>query len=353
MGGVETWMMALGPVLNSLGHECELFFFEHGPMEEYLPVDCPAHFGSISDLVELVSARGFDVVHANSTDWKEGVFAVRGAGAKLVVTSHGWVVPLWTGAYCDAFVACSRWLAEGQQDTLDIAAQIVLNGIDTSVFRPPIPQASDGPPIVAWVGRGTAVEQKRLDKFAAIVPALHRAGMRIWMVESYGPEEVDKVLPGTASALVPLVEFWGKVPRENMSQFFQKVAASGGCIVSTSQYEGLPLTLLEAQACGCPAIGPDVQGVNECVDPLSGGVLYPFDIAPADLAHIVLQTLQDKPQWQARSAACVRLVREKFSLERMARDYVEIYKRSPYPPCETGRASRPGFGWHPGIGVVI
>jgi len=134
-----------------------------------------------------------------------------------------------------------------------------------------------------------------------------------------------------------------------MSQYFQKAAAGGGCIVYTSQYEGLPLTLLEAQACGCPAIGPDVQGVNECVDPLSGGVLYPFDIAPADLAHIVLQTLQDKPQWQARSAACVRLVREKFSLERMARDYVEIYKRSPYPPLRNRAGLKARFRlapWH-------
>ena len=351
MGGVETLMITMASILRSRGHECELFFFSHGPMEKYLPAGCVAHFGDLADLLQLVVSRGFDVVHANSTDWHVGISAVRGTGVALVLTSHGRTEPNWTKANCDALASCCAWEADEQQPYTDIEIRKVPNGVDTERFKPggERPRAATSP-IIAWVGRGTDPMQKRLDRFAAIAPALSGAGLRLHLVEPYGPEAVDEVTPGLSESLLPYVEFWGAVPVGEMPDFFRKVAASGGYVVSTSSFEGLPLTLLEAQACGCPVVGPDVRGVNECVTPSRGGVLYPSDLPSGELAELVLGCVRDAEGTRRRGAACALHVREKFSIERMAQDYLRIYEEALLAggrrPAGSGRRLRAlGVGW--------
>jgi hypothetical protein len=206
----------------------------------------------------------------------------------------------------------------------------VLNGIDTEKFKPSgkaLPSSTSSP-IVAWVGRGTDMVHKRIDKFAAVAPLLSRAGMRIRIADPYGPEEVEKVVPEAASALRAVAEFWGAVSKEELPAFFQEVADSGGCVLSTSVSEGLPMALLEAQACGCPVIGTDVRGVKEVVVQEYGGVLYPFETAPEELASLLINTLRDAEAMRLRRETCARHAREKFSLERMASDYIRIYQEA-------------------------
>ena len=325
VGGVEAFMVSLAEVVRERGHQCELFFFEHGPMEQRLPADFVAHYGDLAECMKLVRSRGFDIVHANSSDWRLGISAVRSAGARLVITAHGMVVPGWNSTNCDAFVSCSGWQAEEQKAFTDIPIHAVLNGVDTDKFKPAADAPPTSPPIVAWVGRGIDMTHKRIDRLAAIAPALHRAGLRLWLADPYGPEEVEKVAPEAARTLREIAGFWGAVPKEGLPAFFQEVAASGGCVLSTSVREGLPMALVEAQACGCPVIGPDVRGVNECVDPAQGGLLYQSGMEPGQLANLVIDTLRDTQRMRWRRETCARYAREEFSLERMARDYIRIY----------------------------
>ncbi|HKS27227.1 MAG TPA: glycosyltransferase family 4 protein [Pyrinomonadaceae bacterium] len=350
MGGVETWMVSLSRMLRERGHECELFFFNHGPMEENLPEDLTAHFGDLADLMKLVRSKGFDIVHANSTDWHVGLAAVRMLGPKLVLTSHGRNVPTWNPLNADALVSCSRWEAEEQRAETGVEVQTVLNGIDTARFKAAEVTEVKGPPIVAWIGRGINVEQKRIDKLAEVAPLLHAAGMRLYLVEPYGPEEVAKVAPEAVDALQPIADFWGAVPVEKMAELYLEVAASGGCVLSTSSFEGLPLTLLEAQAAGCPAIGPDVRGVNECISPEHGGVLYPFEMKAEEVAALIIETLSDEEGMRRRRAESERFARERFSLERMAGDYLKIYEQALGKPRKSFSTERSLFGVWPRLG---
>ena|GEM_PF-1808334 len=338
IGGVETFMAALAGRLRARGHSCELFFFKRGPMEKFLPTDCPAHFGDITDCLKLVRARGFDLVHANSSDLQFGIEAVRLLGAKLVITAHGMVVPGWDSTNCDALVCCSRWQARDQELVTDLDVRLIMNGIDTDKFKPAddalagdergaaLDATTSAAPIVAWVGRGTDMVHKRIDRLAAIAPTLRAAGLRIWIADPYGPEKVAEVAPEAAEALRPRAEFWGMVDKDDLPDFYRQVAASGGCILSTSVREGFGLVLAEAQACGCPAIGPDVLGVNEVVRPEHGGVLYPSEVEPARLAELVIETLRDTDEMQRRRTAAVAFVRAQFSLDRMAEAYMRVYE---------------------------
>lgn len=333
VGGVETFMVALQRSLHERGIECELFFFERGPMAEHLPANCRAHYGDLADLMKLIEDEGFDLVHANSNDWHLGISAARTTGVCLVVTAHGMLVPGWNSTNCDAIACVSEWLAVAHRALTDLPVHRIYNGIDTQTFAPPADatagdRSTETSPIVAWVGRGIDMTHKRIDKLAAIAPQLVRAGVRLWIADPYGADEVEKVAPEAARTLRPLAEFWGMVPKDRLPNFFHKVAASGGCVLSTSVHEGLGLAWVEAQACGCPAIGADVCGVNEVIDPAHGGVLYPPDLQPEDLVKLVLDTLADKERMQWRRAACSAYIHERFSLTRMADEYVHLYQEA-------------------------
>jgi glycosyltransferase involved in cell wall biosynthesis len=331
LGGVSTFMLALRSALLARGHDCELFFFERGPMERNLPPDARAQFGSLADCLRLVAHRKIDVVHANNVDWSMGVSAVRDAGARLVLTAHkartsAWTYG-WTRANCDALTAVSRGVRDELQPYTDVPIQVVWNGIDTRAFTPSAgPRTS--PPIVAWIGRGTSPE-KALDRFAAIAPALREAGFRLWILDQHGPDRFAQLNPEAATLLRGVTEVWRGLPFSTMPDVYREVAASGGCIVSTSRSEGLSLALLEAQACRCLVIASDVRGNNECVSTEHGGVLFPFDIDPHRLAQIVIERLRDSrvAAWQEQAAA---FVRDRFSVERMAADYLRIYVDAPF-----------------------
>jgi hypothetical protein len=203
----------------------------------------------------------------------------------------------------------------------------VHNGIDLRWFRPDALPATS-PPIVVWIGRG-ASPLKRLDKFAAIAPALREAGFRLWVLDQHGVEKAAEVLPEAVRVLRPLAEVWHGVPLEEMRAVYHNVAASGGCVVSTSSREGFGLAFVEAQACGCVVVGPDVQGVNEAVSRQHGGVLYPFGSPADELASLVIATVKDVEGMRQRQAAAAAYVREHFSLERMAAQYCRLYGAPP------------------------
>ena len=351
IGGVEAFMVALAKTLHAQNHECEFFFFTHGPMEQRLPAGFAAHFGDLTDCLKLVHSSRFDIVHANSSDWRIGITAVRKFAAKLVITAHGMVVPGWNSTNCDAFVCCSRWQADEQRAFTDLPIHQIFNGIDLAEFRPSqaLSVASGQKPIVAWVGRGIDMVHKKIDKLAGIASALTKAGIRIWIADPHGPDEVEKVVPEAAQTLRSAAEFWDVVPREKLSEFFRDVAASGGCVLSTSLREGLPMSLIEAQACGCPVIGTDVIGVNEVVNPARGGVLYPYNTQPEQLAALVVETLGDLEGMQLRRDACARFAHETFSLERMAQDYISVYQEA----LTSGRRSGIGIRTRVALGPLL
>jgi glycosyltransferase involved in cell wall biosynthesis len=331
VGGVSTFMLALQAAHAALGHRCELFFFERGTMAPHLPAGVRTHFGTLADCLRLVAREPFDVVHGNNVDWTTGISAVRGAGATLVLTAHkaresAWTYG-WTSANCDALVAVSTGVSRELQPYTDLPIAVVRNGIDTTRFSP-ADRRPTSPPIVAWVGRG-ASPLKGIDTLARIAPALVRGGVRLWIVDQHGFEMTASAFPEAATALRPLAELWRAFPSGEMPELYRAVAASGGCVLSTSRKEGLGLALLEAQACGSLAVGPDIDGVNEAVSPDWGGVLYPPHAPAETIAATVRAAIADGDALRARCLRAADSIRGRFAMERMALDYLRIYREAP------------------------
>lgn len=356
IGGIETWMIALATRLRKRGIDCELFFFQRGAMEEFIPESLPTHFGDVGELMKLIETRSFDIVHGHTGDLLHGIAVVRRLGAKLIINTHGWVFAGWTSANCDAIVCGAKWQAEKQRELTDLPVRHIQLGIDTDIFYSKDTNEliadkslNNFAPIVGWIGRGTAVKQKRIDKLAAVAPFLHRAGLRLWLAEANGVEAVEQVAPGTGSALASLVERWAGVPYNQMPAFFQSIAASGGIVFSTSSYEGLGLAYVEAQACGCPVVAPDVRGVNEAVRPEHGGTLYPFDAAPEQVANMIIEFVRNQNERQKRAKLSAQFARAEFNLKRMTDEYIDVYQNVIRQPrhAKTNFARRMRFRFDP------
>ena len=101
------------------------------------------------------------------------------------------------------------------------------------------------------------------------------------------------------------------------------------CLLSTN-WEGLPLVLLEAMAVGRPVIATNVDGIPEIVLPGVTGQLYPHGDAAALAGH--LRTLLSNPVEARRLGESSREhVRRHFSRERFGQELFALYQRFARP----------------------
>jgi glycosyltransferase involved in cell wall biosynthesis len=103
--------------------------------------------------------------------------------------------------------------------------------------------------------------------------------------------------------------------------------------LNTSRHEGIPMALLEVMSLGIPVVAPDIGGIGEIVEDGVSGFLVPRR-NPAIFAERCLRLRRDAAMRSRFSAAARKRVREHFSSERMAKEYMNIYlaaRESPYP----------------------
>lgn len=104
----------------------------------------------------------------------------------------------------------------------------------------------------------------------------------------------DGPLRGAIEALarerLPGVEttFLGQVPNASVMAFFRSERID--CFVSQSDFEGVPVSLMEALSFGVPAVARDVGGVREIVTQETG-ILLTSDSGPEEFAQAVLRVV--------------------------------------------------------------
>lgn len=96
--------------------------------------------------------------------------------------------------------------------------------------------------------------------------------------------------------------------------------------VLPSHREGLPVSLLEAAACGRPLVATDAPGCREIVIEDQTGLLVPIENSSA-LADAILR-LAESPELRARYGASARqLIVDKLSARIIGNSVVELYER--------------------------
>jgi glycosyltransferase involved in cell wall biosynthesis len=95
--------------------------------------------------------------------------------------------------------------------------------------------------------------------------------------------------------------------------------------VMSSVTEGLGTSLLDAMACEKPVVATNAGGIPEVVLEGTTGLLVP----PRDhaaMAAAIVRLLRDPALRDRMGAAGLRVVREKFSAERMVQDTLKVYQ---------------------------
>jgi len=290
-----------------------------------------------SDAVDFRRLLGLvgraDVVHAHAS--KAGFMTrlaatLRGRRSVTVFTPHAW--SFWArerrsrawlalerraAHWCRAIVGVSD--AErraGLEARVGTASQyrVIHNGIDADAYDRPRRVV---PGRIVVVGR--LAPQKRPD---VAVQALARVRERFPEAEldlaAHGPLEAE------TARLVGELGLGGHVRLLTQAGDVAGLLSEAACFLLTSDYEGLPYTVLEAMAAGVPVVATRVGGVPEqIVDGETGFLFEPGD--PAAAAAAVERILAD-PEGAVRLGEAGReRVRREFGLERMVGETVALY----------------------------
>jgi len=122
--------------------------------------------------------------------------------------------------------------------------------------------------------------------------------------------------------LEQLVEMTGEAEQTEVLGWWRRASIA----VLSSDSEGMPISLMEAGACGVPAVATRVGGIPELIEHEATGLLTPPGDAPA-LAD-ALERLLKNPRWAAEmGAAARRRVEERFSVKLQVDRLLALWRR--------------------------
>jgi glycosyltransferase involved in cell wall biosynthesis len=194
------------------------------------------------------------------------------------------------------------------------------SGVDVDKMAPSPEPASAI--TVAFVGR--LVESKGIRTLVAAHALLGERGRDIRLVVAGLPD------PANPASIPPEeIEAWTKRPNVTHLGFVQDIAAlwaSAHIAALPSHREGLPLSLLEAAACGRPLVATDVPGCRVIARPNVNALLVPLDDVEA-LADAIDRLARDPELRRRFGRASREMVELEFSSKRIGRDVVGLYRR--------------------------
>jgi glycosyltransferase involved in cell wall biosynthesis len=173
----------------------------------------------------------------------------------------------------------------------------------------------DEPLRVIYVGR-MVEEQKRVSRLVELVRIVEARNGHCRF--SFAGTGIQLKEMQTALRNSRIVEFLGEVPNRQI----QDVVATNDVFVLLSDYEGLPLSLLEAMGHGLVPVVSDLESGIRQIVPDDAGIRVPLgDVSAA--AEAILGLEKDRTRIKIMSDAAYRIGRE-FSAERMADHYLKL-----------------------------
>lgn len=181
--------------------------------------------------------------------------------------------------------------------------------------------ASNEPVRILYLGRINN-EQKRVHLFPQIAASLERANVNFhWTIAGDGPDRFSLEAKMKLSARV---KFIGAVNYSDTA----RLLAGHDIFLLVSDYEGLPLSLLEAMGHGLVPVVSDLQsGIREIVDQTSG-VLVPVNEVEG-YANAIIYLAKHRDDLAAKATMAQTRVRTEFSLEAMTDRWLRVLAAAP------------------------
>ena len=192
------------------------------------------------------------------------------------------------------------------------------SGVDTDTLRP-LPEPA-GPITFGFAGR--LLVDKGIRALVAAHSILRSQGHEFNLIIAGNPDPANPT-----SVTLGEVEQWNRRPGVSWLGHIDDIVSlwrSCHLAVLPSHREGLPVSMLEAAACGRPLISTDAPGCREVVIDGQTGLLVPIE-NPTALAQAILQ-LANSPELRARYGQAARqLVVDKLSAKIIGNSIVQLY----------------------------
>ena len=264
-----------------------------------------------------------------------GVLASRVTRAPLVITTHGtdvemlrrarWATPLarFVFARACAITCGSTYLRD------ELLALSVVDAARVSVV--PMPVNSEFEIRNSRFEIQSKIENRqskiltvaRLTKqksIGTLIDALVLVPNTRLTIIGDGPERAALEQQARALNLQERVEFVGALPQKELPRYY------AGCAVFVlpSIREGMGLVLAEALLCGAPVIAANSGGVTDIVRDGETGLLV-AERDPRALADAITKLLNDRALAAHLASNGAAWVRERYTRDRVAAQFVEIY----------------------------
>jgi len=297
-----------------------------------LPVFHPLQFWR---LLRVSRKYPFQVIHSHDPKSNFYAFLLKlfMPRLKLVSTLHGWtqkgkkgklysVLDRLVLTRFDRIIAVSRSLEKRILRGRNRNVSLIQNAVDLDVWHSNghFSMKCTNPFKIGFVGRLSP--EKGPDVFieAARILAGHSAMFEFYIA---GQGTLRNQLQDQAykNDLGDKIHFLGFLGQEELKEFYQSL----NVLLVTSHTEGLPMTILEAQAMNVPVVATDVGGVGEIIEHGINGLLEKDNNAEG-LAQKVLflwrnPTAANEFAVKARTVIC-----DHFSILKNARKITELYK---------------------------
>jgi glycosyltransferase involved in cell wall biosynthesis len=199
-------------------------------------------------------------------------------------------------------------------------ARVIPNSIDHEHFRAKAPlegfavlQLPANSPLLLFVGRlEPAKNATEFIEILAEVCAQYDAVHGVLVGAGVDTADYANTVLHMANRRGVKTSLIERIAHHEMPLLYSAVAASGGCLLSTSRHESQPMVILEAMACSCPVVSSDVGGVREILEDGRTGYLYMLgDVGTG--ARAVLRVMRDRERTQEVVEAAVREVQKAHS----------------------------------------
>ncbi|GAB3535569.1 glycosyltransferase [Pontibacter brevis] len=290
----------------------------------------------VPELVSYIRRHNIKLVHCHLA-WAgiAGRVAAKLAGVPVVYTEHNnfssyhiltKLMSRLTLPLSDLTIAVSADAEEASKKVVpEDKLCLVLNGVDTVAFQRGA-SAADlrqrlGIPKDHVVVATVAVfrKQKRLDLFVKVASGIAARHEKVsFVLIGDGPERAEVEAQAKQAGLQDRIFFEGL--QHNVKPYFDMT----DIYLMTSDYEGLPIALLEAMSMACAPVATSVGGIPEVVEDGVSGLLSPAgDVA--SLQEQVEALIQDKERRLEIASNARKRIEQHFSMRKMVQELEDVY----------------------------
>jgi glycosyltransferase involved in cell wall biosynthesis len=292
-------------------------------VERVIKPDVVHHSGLQASVLGSLAALGGDTPVVNAITGLGYIFTSTTLRSRLLKQAMAWLLPRLMNRQSSCV------LVQNPDDGAALRAlgvktdKITLipgSGVDTDRFQP-LPEP-DGPITFGFAGR--LLTDKGVRALVAAHRLLRGQGHEFNLLIAGNPDPANP-----ASVTEDEIAEWRREPGITLLGHIDDITALWRrCHIAVlpSHREGLPVSLLEAAACGRPLVSTDAPGCREIALHEQTGLTVPIEDAPA-LAQAMLQLAHSPVLRALYGGAARKLVEDKLSAKIIGRAVVDLYNR--------------------------